>query len=306
MKDALHEAIFDNLLEGVYYVDKDRRIVIWNHAAEIITGFSRAEVINRKCADGILCHVDEEGHLLCVDGCPLKSVISSGEPKEQTTPVYLHHKDGHRVPIVIRAAPVKNETGETVGAVEMFHHAGKELEQKERMHALEEMAYLDPLTGLANRRFIITKIDSRLDELRRYAWPVGVLFIDIDHFKKINDTLGHDIGDEVLKIVAATLRATARSFDLVGRWGGEEFIAVVRNCTEEQLVGIAERFRILTEASTLRREDAPPVTISIGATLGVPEDTRETFVKRADRGLYEAKETGRNRVTLKKAQLYRR
>jgi len=170
------------------------------------------------------------------------------------------------------------------------------------MKQLEEMALLDPLTRLANRQHIEANLQRRLEEYTRYGWTFGVLFIDIDHFKKINDSYGHDIGDKVLKLVSLTLQNSLRPFDFLGRWGGEEFVALVVNVNEKQLVHIAERARRLLEQSQiLLKQDPIKVTVSMGATMAIRGDTLEDLIKRADRLMYRSKSAGRNRVSTKLA-----
>lgn len=125
-----------------------------------------------------------------------------------------------------------------------------------------------------------------------------MLFIDVDRFKEINDRHGHAVGDRALSVVAKTLRAAARSFDLVGRWGGEEFVAVLVNVDGRRLAAIAGRFHTLVASSRLSIDGGhTTVTVSVGATLADPRDTAEELVGRADGLMYRSKEAGRNRVT---------
>jgi diguanylate cyclase (GGDEF)-like protein len=216
---------------------------------------------------------------------------------ERTADVYLQHKDGHRVSINVRITPLRDERGEVVGGVEVFNDNSQKLSAIARMEAFEKLAHLDPLTGTANRRFAEITLHARYEEFKRYGWPFGVIFIDIDRFKYINDACGHPAGDEVLKMVAKTLMNSARSFDVIARWGGDEFIAVIANVEREQLVATANRFRTLVEQSS--RADGPvqQVTISVGATLARGDDSEETLLERADRLMYESKNAGKNCVT---------
>ena len=128
----------------------------------------------------------------------------------------------------------------------------------ERIAQFEKMAYLDTLTGVANRRFTEMTLHSRLDERQRYGWSFGVLFIDVDHFKNVNDQYGHEVGDQVLAMVAKTLSNSVRSFDFVGRWGGEEFLAILANVDAAELHAFANRIRALVEQSHLDGRDQRP------------------------------------------------
>ena len=294
MLGHMHDEVLDSLFDGIYLVDRNRRIFFWNQAAEKLTGFNRGEVVGKVCADGILRHVTEDGKMLCHDGCPLQKTIDEGVYSEAE--VFLHHKDGHRVPVNVRATPIRDDKGNVIGAVEVFRNATDEVNRRSRMKELENIAFIDPLTGVANRRFLMTSLKGRLDEYNRYGWKFGILFLDIDHFKAVNDTHGHDIGDELLKMVAATLSNNARPFDLVGRYGGEEFIVIVANVEENQLVAVAERFRFLVQTSGLRKPLNLSVTVSIGVAEIEKDDSVDELIKRADLRLYRAKKSGRNRV----------
>jgi diguanylate cyclase (GGDEF)-like protein len=139
-----------------------------------------------------------------------------------------------------------------------------------------------------------------------YEWenlgiPFAVAFIDIDKFKLFNDTYGHDVGDEVLKMTAKTLTTALRGADSVGRWGGEEFVAVLSAVDQAGLQNVCEKMRMLVEKSALRHEDQTlQVTVSIGAALVKKGETHDELIKRADELLYQSKEQGRNRVTIDK------
>ena len=293
--ENFYHAILDNLYDGVYLVDRDRKISYWNRGAERITGYCAGEVIGSRCSDNILMHVDSRGTLLCRDLCPLAATMLDGS--DHTDDVYLQHKDGHRVSVNVRITPLRDEQGAIIGGVEVFTENSQKLSAIARMEAFEKLAYLDPLTGTANRRFAEITLHARHEEFRRYGWPFGLIFIDIDRFKCINEECGHVAGDEVLKMVAKTLMNSARSFDVVARWGGDEFIAVITNVDYEQLVATANRFRSLVERSNRAAGPVKQVTISIGATLARGDDTEETLLERADRFMYESKNAGKNRVT---------
>ena len=291
-----YKNMLENIYEGIYFVDDDRRITFWNKGAERITGFSADEVVNKFCYNNILNHVDENGKKLCLGGCPLHKTIEDGQTRE--TAVYLHHKDGHRVPVSIRAVSIM-ENDEVIGAVEVFMDDSEKHEVLRNLEEYKVIAMRDQLTGLPNRRYIDSFLASRYNEYKALGINFGILFIDIDNFKNFNDTYGHDIGDEVLKIVSKSFLATTRATDLVGRFGGEEFIAIFAGVDEAVLSEKAERFRMLIESTVLRTGDKElNVTISIGATLVKEEDTVETIIKRADVLLYKSKENGRNRVTV--------
>lgn len=289
--------IVDNLYDGLYVVDNDRTIIYWNKAAERISGFKAEEVVGRKCSDNILTHVDSEGVSMCLGNCPLAKGILDGEQREAE--VYMHHKDGHRKPVACRFGVMHDENGKIIGGVELFTDITGREARELKLKELEKMAMLDRLTELPNRNFVEKAIDKRFEELRRHKIPFGVLFMDIDHFKKFNDTYGHDVGDLVLKFVAKTMTGSTRSSDVFGRWGGEEFIGVLFNVTRGSLRTLSNRVRFLIQDSYIMNGDQKlNVTISIGATLAQVNDTQESLLKRADQLLYQSKTDGRNRVTI--------
>jgi len=296
--EDLHKRILDNLYDGVYFTDTDRRITYWNKAAERITGFIAAEVIGRHCHDNILNHVDEDGAQLCFGPCPLANCMRDNVLRERE--IFLHHKDGHRIPVLVRVAPVHDEKGILLGAVEIFSDRFSHDDMRNRIEELERRAMMDGLTKTANRSYTETVIQQRLDEYRRYGWSFGILFFDIDNFKQINDTYGHVAGDKVLAMTARTLMYNVRSFDLVGRWGGEEFVVAVRANDFESLRKLASKLWRLIGSSVLHDNNAVvlAVTVSVGATLIMPADTAESVVARADSLMYESKRGGKNRVTV--------
>lgn len=293
-----YQNVLENLYDGVYYVNRQGYITYWNKAAENITGFNREEVLGKKCSDNLLRHIDENGTCLCLHGCPLLQTMEDGQPR--VTRAYLHTKGGHRLPVSVRVAPMLGHTRKITGAVEIFSDNSNTVAALQRLKELEDLAYLDTLTGIANRRYLETFLAGKLNELRRYGWSFGVILADVDTFKQLNDTHGHLGGDLVLKMVAQNLAKNCRSFDLAGRWGGDEFLSVIAHLREEeQLRSAAERVRRLVEHSWISFHDATlKATLSLGATLGRPEDTWESILERADRLLYQSKAAGNNRVTL--------
>ena len=292
---GFYRELLDRLDEGVYFVDRDRRLLFWNKAAEELTGFARSEVVGRRCPDNILCHADVSGRVRCSDGCPLEQAMASG--KSDQIDVFLHHKNGHRVPVRVKVTPILDMQGRAVGAMEVFNDRTARIEQAERIKELERLALVDELTRLPNRRHFDEQLGHRLAEWQRHGRPFGVLMMDVDLFKQVNDEHGHETGDAALKLVARTLRANCRSFDIVARWGGEEFSAIISHVDAEQLVLVAEKFRSMVAVSNLRLPgQAIGVTISVGAAPAGADDTAETLLKRADEALYQAKRQGRNRV----------
>ena len=295
--DHFYKELLDNLYDGVYFVDRQRRITYWNRGAERLTGYGSEEVLGRCCADNILVHTDAEGRQLCLCGCPLTETLLDGQVREKE--IFLRHKKGHRLPVTVRVVPMCGSDGAVIGAIEVFSDSSWKSATLSRLAELESFAFLDPLTGVGNRRHTSIFLDARLNEFHRHNPRFGLLFIDLDHFKNLNDMWGHEAGDEVLRVTAKTIGSSLRSFDYLGRWGGEEFLAVVVHANERILAAIAERTRALVEVSRPSFHAEPlAVTVSVGGTLVQAGDTAESIIKRADELLYESKKQGRNRVSL--------
>ena len=167
------------------------------------------------------------------------------------------------------------------------------------LEQLEELAITDPLTGIFNRRHFLTLINRQLSLARRYNHSIGLLMLDIDHFKQVNDKYGHVVGDHVLCGVVNAVSEQLRTQDVFARYGGEEFIVFSIENDEKGIVSFAERIRETIETSIIHYEDLKiKVTVSIGAILLSPNQTFDDAVLRVDKALYEAKENGRNRVVL--------
>ena len=291
-----YQAIFENLNDGIYFVDRDRKITFWNKGAERISGFSSAEVVDKHCYDNILMHTNDDGLQLCIHGCPLHQ--SMQDNRTSVASVYLQHKAGYRVPVSVRIIPIE-EKGTVYGAVEIFQVQHERMDGLYNVEELKTLALTDQLTALPNRRYTETFLDSRIAEYKALGIKFGVLFMDIDHFKAFNDQYGHNVGDDVLRILAKTFMNNLRNHDFIGRWGGEEFIGIVACANQDGLWQVAEKIRILTEKTSLSYGDQTlSVHISIGATLYQANETAEQVIQRADHLLYDSKTNGRNRVTL--------
>ncbi|MDR1795991.1 MAG: diguanylate cyclase [Clostridiales Family XIII bacterium] len=169
------------------------------------------------------------------------------------------------------------------------------------LRQLENQAYTDGLTGLYNRRYLMDHALKELDRARRMRTPSSLIILDLDHFKKINDTYGHAAGDEVLRYVGRSLCASVRAYDIVARYGGEEFVLFLANAGPEVAAMLAERVRQKIEAGHCALPDGEriPVTCSLGVACAPDESVHlEDLIQRADEALYRAKTTGRNRVCM--------
>jgi diguanylate cyclase (GGDEF)-like protein/PAS domain S-box-containing protein len=298
MNSSFQHDIIDKLFEGAYIVDRNRKIIFWNPGAEEITGFKGSEVINSFCYQNILQHVTEDGTNLCHQGCPLSHTLQTGEILEAD--VFLHHKDGHRVPVSVKTIPFYDANNNITSAVEIFTDSRHRRDAYHENRKLKEQLITDPLTKVPNRSYLDFHLGNIKREVEQFDSTFGILFFDIDHFKQVNDIHGHNIGDKILKMVSQTILVNLRKDDKLGRWGGEEFIAVLKLRTNEELSLVAEKLRLLVERSAYQLSDSNwlRVTVSIGGTLFKNGEEISALIHRADQNMYLSKESGRNKVSV--------
>lgn len=287
----------NNFFDGVYVVDNHRHILFWNESAEKMTGYTAIEIQGKCCADNILRHVDAFGTALCETNCPLSATLNDG--KARMADVYLHHKNGHRVPVQIRVNPIYDQLGSICGCVEIFTDNSRFDAIFRQLRETERYLYQDELTAIGNRKFADIRMSELMGAYKDHGQPFGVLFADIDHFKRINDTYGHATGDRIIQLVARTIQSSLRPTDRVCRFGGEEFVCLLPNVAQEDLRLVAERVRMLVDLSWLDTEQAAlRVTLSLGGTVARPQDTGVQIIERADQNMYRAKQSGRNKVMI--------
>lgn len=293
--EPLARAVIDAMSDGVYVVDRERRITYWNAGAQAMTGHAATTVVGRWCGDGLLNHVDEYGASMCGEHCPLAATILDGAVREAHA--YLHRADGRLLPVTLRATPLRDAAGTVVGAVETFVDDSDVVAARERIAELERLALLDPLTGVGNRRHLDRCFERRMSDLVRHGTPFGAVMVDIDHFKAVNDAHGHETGDRVIERVAQTMLLAVRTGDDVARYGGEEFVVLTAHVEGDQLAALAERLRSFVAETVVHASGAQVrVTVSVGAATTEPGDTASALLARADARMRRAKDAGRNRV----------
>lgn len=185
---------------------------------------------------------------------------------------------------------------------EDMQHANREIESlKEKVARYKNEATKDPLTKLDNRRSFDEKLKTALDEASGGKNPLCLIMADVDHFKKVNDTHGHLVGDNVLRVVAATMKESIKGKDMLARIGGEEFAILLPDTPYDGAMKLADDIRVSFEKLDLKKkstgESLGRITMSFGVTTYKPSEDAESFIHRADQALYQSKESGRNRVT---------
>lgn len=294
-----YQNIIESLSDGVYFIDHSRVINYWNKGAERLTGYTAEQMVGQNCCDSPMDLVTPNGDAFCLPECPLAVAMQDG--KEHEAEVFFRHARGHRVPIVIHAAPLWAGSAEIVGVVISFNKNNRLIiDHRQELMELQRESITDPLTGIGNRKYIESRLSELVAEFENTSRSAGLLFIDADHFKRVNDLYGHMTGDDVLRAIAKTILYMVRTTDMVGRWGGEEFVVILYDVSDrEALRTVAEKLRAQVEYLRLDLKGfSLAVTISIGGTVLQPGDTRESFIERADSLLYQSKQTGRNRVTV--------
>lgn len=274
-----YKTLMDQLFDGVYFVDRDRRIRYWNKAAERITGYASDEVVGSFCRDNILCHVDGEGRSLCQGACPLTDTIASGRPRE--VEVFLLHRKGHRLPVYVRTSPIRNQKGQIIGAVEVFSHSAGMARTLDRMDAVRIEAEVDPETGLASRSRISDQLRTRLLERSSEPSRVGVILMRADRLESITQGFGEPATVRVLQAVAQTLLRNVESTGAVGRWNRDEFLVVTGSREPARILAETNKLRALVERCSVPVDSERLfVTLSVGVSLVQENDSLDGIVSR--------------------------
>jgi len=290
--------LMDALYEGIYVVDLERKIVCWNQAAENITGFKADEVVGKYCHDNLLNHIDAEGRLLCLNGCPLHLTLEDGLPREAF--LFLQHKKGYRIPVKLKAIPII-ENDVLVGVAELFQVNHDVEHTVDRLMHDSSAIEKDAVTGLPMRAYM-TQFLAHMSTLNRTLnLSFGIILVDIDSFEEFNNTYGKHLSDDVLRIISKTFTSVFGHAEMIGRWRQDEFLFVFSSLSKEQLFSTAETIRMLSEGSALRNATFKDidVTVSIGATHYRKQETIDNMIMRAYDNLKSSKRKGGNFVTLK-------
>lgn len=284
---TFYRTVLNHLTEGVYFVDANRVITFWNNGAEKITGYTESDVLHKPCHWNLLMHTDADGVSLCQGVCPLAKTLLDGELREET--IFLQHKNGYRVPVAVRILPMRNLSGQIVGAVEIFSDLTPSSEHGKKLKALATLAYFDLVTGLPNRRYVESRISRMLADYKKNLAPFGLLMLNIVGFKTLNDQYGPEVGDQVLRSVARNIAAGAGPADIVGRWDGTRYLVVSPNTKRSILILLAEKLRTIAyRAANLAESEDIILKISIAGTINQLNDTPASLQKRLAGYIHES------------------
>lgn len=296
--------------EGIIIADPEGRVTWVNKGFEQISGYTLAEIIGKKPGD-VLQGRDTDPDTQAY----MATMIAKQEPF--TAEILNYRKNGTPYWLKVNIYPqfaansellafmaVQTDITEAKLVQERLEQQTLALnEEIRRREVLERelrmLAFNDSLTGIFNRCYFFNQFDSELSRVKRYGGALSLILLDIDHFKNVNDSYGHDVGDLVLVEVAKHLNDTIRHSDLLARIGGEEFAVLAQETELDIAVELAERLRLAVRQPMYLRqpEHKISVTISLGVTqLTMPDDDAQQAYKRADQALYRAKNSGRNRV----------
>ncbi|MGD9724087.1 MAG: diguanylate cyclase [Pirellulales bacterium] len=286
--------LLENMYDAVIFVNSNLQIVLWNRASERLTGIAAPSVLERTWSPTLIGMRDESvaGWTTC--DCPVAYAMETGV--QSLRRLLVANRNNRPVAVDVHTVPVTGADGVTRGAVMVLHDASGEASLEERCQSLQERASKDPLTDVANRAEFDRAHQLFVNVHLERNIPCSTIICDIDHFKSINDTYGHQAGDVVLKSFAQMLKSECRPGDLVARYGGEEFVVLCADCTNAAAARRAEEIRKIISELPHAALGGKEITASFGVTEIQPGDTPESMLRRADRALLEAKRLGRNMV----------
>jgi diguanylate cyclase (GGDEF)-like protein/PAS domain S-box-containing protein len=294
LPEQFYKTLLDSLFDAVYTVDLDGRITYWNDSCSRITGYASQEMIGKRYRDTAFAfnRSDAEG----ASRPPMiLSVLTAAMPG--TWKGYIQRKNGQRIPVMAHISPLFDQTGAVIGAVEVLQDISTQIALEEAHRQLLHISRRDMLTGLYNRSSISEQLKAELERSRRYQQPLSIIMADIDFFKRINDQYGHDAGDKVLAKIGSVLIHNMRKPDVVGRWGGEEFLIIAPASPTEAAAVLAERIReYIKQIPT--SEIPTHVTASFGVAQYAEGMGHDQILNIADQALYQAKTLGRDRVSV--------
>ncbi len=287
--------IFDSIRDPFMILDSDYTIVKANQAYSDLKNIMLEDLIEEKCYAAT-----RKQDSVC-DGCIVAKTFKSGDPSAKEKKVVTG--PGIQEWLEIYTYPILNHAGVVTHVIEYVRNITDrkraEEESQRFIKKLETLSSEDSLTGLQNRRMIFERIQHEIERVRRYKAELALIFCDLDYFKDINDTYGHKAGDEVLMTIADILRRSVRTSDVIGRYGGDEFLIVLPQTSLKGAQELAERIRVAVQDTRFEMTDGKSVgtTMSIGVAFydGTETDV-DTLISRIDTALYVSKRSGKNQV----------
>jgi len=288
--------IFDSIRDPFSIVDREFKIVRVNEAYAALRNIRSKESLH-----GEKCYTALAGARTVCPDCIIEKTFATAHPCAKEKPREL--PDGSEAWMEIYTYPIFDDNGAVSHVIEYVRDVTDrkktEEEKKKLIEKLERLSRTDSLTGLLNKRALLDRLEYEVERSKRYNSDLALIICDLDHFKEINDTYGHSAGDKVLQIFADILLSSVRKPDIVGRFGGDEFMLIFPQTPAKGAHGFAERLRRNIEEMSFADELPFRLTISIGiAGYEGPADDFQSLMKRADTALYASKRSGRNRVQM--------
>ncbi len=286
--------LIDNMHDGVVFVDSQSTILLWNTGVERLTGVSSAAASGRTLLPNLMDMCNGREQRIANEDCPVAHAIATGV--QWLGRVSVMGRQGRHVAVDLHAIPVRTNDGAVHGATILLHDVSSETSLEEKCQALHAQVAKDPMTQVANRAEFDRMLNNFVAAHQESNLPCSLIMSDLDHFKAINDTHGHQAGDTAIITFASLLKSMCRSGDLVARYGGEEFAILCADCTNTAAARKAESIRKALSEIKHGNLGNESFTASFGVTELQAGDTPETMLRRADRALLQAKDHGRNQV----------
>jgi diguanylate cyclase (GGDEF)-like protein/PAS domain S-box-containing protein len=291
----LFRLVLETMPVGLYAVDRDGTIFLWNTGVERITGYLRQEAIGHPSSDAFLEHTDADNNPFQDAALPLLATLREG--RALTTRASLRTKQGSFVPVHLRTMPLREETGKLLGAMELVEPLGPIATGERRNHKLAAYGCLDTLTGVLNHSMIQAHLHENLTLHSVYPVPFCVMTFAVDHLDKLKERFGQAAVDTALRSVSQTLEHSLRPSDFLGHWMDHEFLGILTECNESDAANVGERLRKAVERSRVAFwGDALHLTVSIGATIVHGQDTVGSIVSRGEQALRQSQNAGGNQV----------
>jgi diguanylate cyclase (GGDEF)-like protein len=291
---SLCNNVLNQVQDAVVWLDRDRKVVYWNKAAEQISGREAAAVLGKACFEEPALFVDFAGVNICRDKCPVSMTLKDAPPCARRL---SRHKEGSDAGI-LRIMPVLKGNGRSSAPSKRSRHAPK-ITLPLGLPELEKMGLVESETGVPSRQYLEMTLATRLDEFQKYGLSFGLIYVDVDGYGKILEKHGRFNAIKIVRTVARTLHKNIRFFDIVGRWSTEEFLVVLLNIDEGRLDIVANKLRLLVAESYITTETGMlNATVSMGASLVLRYDTVESLVKRGEQLMMHSKWLGKNRVSM--------
>ncbi len=287
----------ESMYDGFYLVESDLKFRIWNTGMERLLGQPASKMLDQNWTSRQVQFADKQSRPLSDASHPLREVIKSG--KAQTAQVQVRHVDGRWINVELMSVPLIDHDGSLQGVAEIFRDLSQDRRRRAEDKNLRKQATRDSLTGVFNRGELERTLESMVSDFNHNSAPepMSLIFLDVDNFKRINDTYLHLTGDQVLVALAKLLQSETYSGEIIGRYGGEEFIVMCPSTDLKQAVVKAERLRRAIRDAALSTIKELKVTVSFGVTEVEQGDTLDDIFRRADKALFTSKEKGRDRTT---------